>query len=51
MKKQVAAILDMIRPALQADGGDVELIDVGKRGCKGTPSGGLCRMSHVTDDP
>jgi len=28
MKKKVEAILDLVRPALQADGGDVELIDV-----------------------
>jgi len=27
-KENVTAILDQIRPALQADGGDVELIDV-----------------------
>ncbi|MBI4286155.1 MAG: NifU family protein [Chloroflexi bacterium] len=28
MREQVEAALDQIRPALQADGGDVELIDV-----------------------
>lgn len=28
MKEQVEAALDKIRPALQADGGDVELVDV-----------------------
>ncbi len=28
MKEQVQAALDKIRPALQADGGDVELVDV-----------------------
>ena len=27
-KKQVEAVLDKIRPALNADGGDIELIDV-----------------------
>ena len=28
MRERVAATLDMIRPSLQADGGDVELVDV-----------------------
>ena len=28
MKDQVQVVLDKIRPALQADGGDVELVDV-----------------------
>jgi Fe-S cluster biogenesis protein NfuA len=28
MKERVQAVLDKIRPALQADGGDVELVDV-----------------------
>ncbi|MBD3359820.1 MAG: NifU family protein [Candidatus Buchananbacteria bacterium] len=28
MKKQVEEILSKIRPSLQADGGDVELVDV-----------------------
>ena len=27
-KEQVQEVLDQIRPALQADGGDVELVDV-----------------------
>ena len=28
MKKRVEAVLDKIRPSLQADGGNVELVDV-----------------------
>ncbi len=28
MKEKVAAVLAQIRPALQSDGGDVELVDV-----------------------
>lgn len=28
MKERVQEVLDKIRPALQADGGDVELVDV-----------------------
>lgn len=31
MNEQVKKILDEIRPALQADGGDVELIDVDEK--------------------
>lgn len=28
MKEKVKALLEQIRPALQADGGDVELVDI-----------------------
>jgi len=28
MKERVQEVLDQVRPALQADGGDVELVDV-----------------------
>lgn len=31
MKQQVQKILDEIRPTLQADGGDVELVDVDEK--------------------
>jgi Fe-S cluster biogenesis protein NfuA len=48
--EQVQAVLDKIRPALQADGGDVELVDVDGGvvkvrlvgACKG------CPMSQLT---
>ena len=45
-KTDVAAVLELIRPALQADGGDVSLVDVDQDGtvhvelqgaCKGCP--------------
>ena len=45
-KEDVQAVLDLIRPSLQADGGDVKLIDVLEEGvvivelqgaCKGCP--------------
>ena len=50
MKEQVQAALDKIRPMLQADGGDVELVDVVdgivkvrlQGACKG------CPMSQMT---
>ena len=32
MKEQVAAVLDKIRPVLQRDGGDVELVEVSDDG-------------------
>ena len=47
MKEKVAAVLQKIRPFLQRDGGDVELIDVDEQGvvkvklqgaCHGCPS-------------
>jgi Fe-S cluster biogenesis protein NfuA len=50
MKEQVQEVLEKIRPALQADGGDVELVDVEDGivtvrlvgACAG------CRMSQMT---
>ena len=50
MKDQVQEVLNMIRPSLQADGGDVELVDV-KDGIvsvrlKGACAG--CPMSTMT---
>lgn len=50
-REEVAAVLELIRPSLQADGGDVQLIDVQEDGtvvvelvgaCKG------CPMSQMT---
>ncbi|USO00381.1 MAG: NifU family protein [Phycisphaeraceae bacterium] len=47
MTERVAAVLDLIRPAIQADGGDLELIEVTAAGvvrvrfhgaCVGCPS-------------
>jgi len=50
MREKVEAALSQIRPALQADGGDVELIDVTegvvKLKLKGACSG--CPMSAIT---
>ena len=33
-KEQVSRVLDLIRPSLQADGGDVALVDVQEDGCR-----------------
>lgn len=51
MKEKVQEVLDKIRPSLQADGGDVQLIDVLESGVvqvrlKGACAG--CPMSQMT---
>jgi len=51
MRERVQNVIDLIRPAVQADGGDIELVDVSGEGvvqirfhgaCHGCPS------SHMT---
>ena len=50
LRERVQAVLNLIRPAVQADGGDIELIDVKDNGlvqirfhgaCQGCPSSPL----------
>jgi Fe-S cluster biogenesis protein NfuA len=50
MNEKVKAALDQIRPALQADGGDVELVDVkdGTVRVKLTGACGGCPMAAMT---
>ncbi len=51
MKEQVEAALEKIRPALQADGGDVELVGVDDEGIvslKLTGACGGCPMAAMT---
>jgi Fe-S cluster biogenesis protein NfuA len=51
MKERVAEVLELIRPALQADGGDVELVDVSEEGVVSvrlTGACGSCPMSTMT---
>jgi Fe-S cluster biogenesis protein NfuA len=50
MKDQVQAALNDIRPALQADGGDVELVDVedGVVKVRLTGACGSCPMATMT---
>ena len=51
MKEKVQEVLELIRPALQADGGDVELVDVTDDGIvsvKLTGACGSCPMSTMT---
>lgn len=49
--KQVQGVLDMIRPAIQMDGGDVELVDLGDDGTVYIAMQGHCvgcPMSQMT---
>lgn len=51
MKQEVEKILDRIRPGLQADGGDVELVDVSDDGIVTVKLLGACQgcpMSTLT---
>lgn len=51
MREKVQKALDKVRPSLQADGGDVELIDVSPEGVvtvKLTGACGGCPMSQMT---
>ena len=50
MREKVEAALNRIRPALQADGGDVELVDVrdGVVSVRLTGGCGCCSMSAMT---
>ena len=50
MREKVETALDKVRPALQADGGDVELVDVkdGVATVRLTGACGSCPMSTMT---
>ncbi|MFW6005555.1 MAG: NifU family protein [Desulfonatronovibrionaceae bacterium] len=51
MKERVMEVLDKIRPSLQADGGDVELVDVDDKGIVKVRLTGACKgcpMSQMT---
>ena len=51
LKKRVSESLAMVRPGLQADGGDVELVDVDDEGVVSVRLTGACRgcpMSQMT---
>jgi len=51
MREKVEAALNKVRPSLKADGGDVELVDVGPDGVvkvKLTGACGGCPMSQLT---
>jgi len=51
LKEKVEAVLNKVRPSLQADGGNVELVDVTEDGIvkvKLTGACGSCPMSTMT---
>ena len=51
LKERVQTALNKVRPSLQADGGDVQLIDVDEQGVvkvKLTGACGGCPMSQMT---
>jgi Fe-S cluster biogenesis protein NfuA len=51
MREKVEAVLDKIRPMLQSDGGDVELVDVTDSGIVQVRLTGACKgcpMSQMT---
>jgi Fe-S cluster biogenesis protein NfuA len=51
MKEDVQKAIDLIRPSLQADGGDVELVDVSEDGIVKVRLTGACHgcpMSQMT---
>lgn len=51
MKERVQEVLNQVRPTLQADGGDVELVDVSEDGIVSvrlTGACGSCPMSTMT---
>lgn len=50
MREKVEEVIDLIRPALQADGGDIELVDVRDGVVKVRLKGacGCCPMSLMT---
>lgn len=50
LRQRILAVLDLIRPAIQSDGGDIELVSVGADGvvqirfleaCQGCPSSNM----------
>jgi len=51
MKEEVQAVINQIRPMLQKDGGDVELVDVDEAGVVKVRLQGACKgcpMSQMT---
>lgn len=51
MREKVESVLDKVRPMLQADGGDVELVDVTDSGVVQVRLTGACKgcpMSQIT---
>ena len=50
-KTDVAAVLELIRPSLQADGGDVKLSDVSEDGIVTVELQGACKGCPMSEKP
>ena len=50
-KNDVAAVLELIRPSLQADGGDVRLVDVNEDGVVSVELQGACKGCPMSEMP
>ena len=50
-KNDVAAVLELIRPSLQADGGDVRLVDVNEDGVVSVELQGACKGCPMSQMP
>jgi len=51
VREKVQSVIDLIRPAVQADGGDIELVDVADTGVVSIRFHGACNgcpSSHMT---
>ena len=48
-KYDVAAVLDLVRPSLLADGGDVRLVDVSEDGIVTVELSGACRGCPLSE--
>ena len=48
-KMDVAAVLDLIRPSLMADGGDVTLVDVAEDGTVSVELTGACKGCPLSE--
>ena len=48
MKEEVLKVLEMVRPGLQADGGDVELVEVTEDGIVKVRLKGACGSSPMS---
>ncbi len=56
MRERVQVVINLIRPAVQADGGDIELVDVTRNGvvqirfhgaCQGCPSANMTLQNGI----
>jgi len=51
IRERVQNVINLIRPAVQADGGDIELVDVAEGGVVQIRFHGACRLPQQHHDP